>query len=90
MPSPEPTPADLLRSAARSIETALILLNMNHRQCADCGSTHHENQTHYKVYTQLSDTPRKLTEAASRLENESSMRRLGVFEGADHATHSPR
>ena len=75
MSGEDQTPQDLLRRASSLIETALVLLNMNHAMCTKCGSTHHENQTHYKVYQAFSDTPRKLTEAAARLENESTTRR---------------
>lgn len=72
---PDQTPQELLRRAATLIDTALVLLDMKHAMCRECGSTHHENQTHYKVYQAFSDTPRKLTEAAARLENESPTRR---------------
>ncbi len=60
---------DLLRSAARLIERALIQLDVRESNCLECGTRQFRNLAHAKVYEVTTDKPRQLQEAASRLEN---------------------
>lgn len=60
--------ADLLRSAARLIERALIKLDVREVKCGSCGLPHFENKEHAHAYRQLTDTPVKLTRWADVLD----------------------
>lgn len=69
----EQTPQALLRDAAVKIETALVKLDMREQPCGTCGHRHFENRTEAKVYEQFSDTARRLTEAAERIDQSKQM-----------------
>ncbi len=59
--------ADLLRSAARLIERALIQLDMTYTECGECEHKHYNNRDHYFAYQGLTDTPTKLNRLADQL-----------------------
>lgn len=59
---------DLLRSAARLIERALIQLDMRESPCLECGTKLFAKFEHAKVYQSFSETPDKLKGAAEKLD----------------------
>lgn len=63
--------AELLRQAARSIETALVLLDMRETKCSECCTKRHwANPLHAKTYQQFTNTPHSLKTAAQHIESE--------------------
>lgn len=62
------TPQELLREAARRIETVLVLLDTRGSYCPTCGRKHFENLPHARAYEQLTDTPDKLRRLAEKIE----------------------
>lgn len=69
--NPSAKAAALLRQAARSIETALVLLDMRETKCsACCVKRHWTNPTHAKIYQQFTNTPHSLKTAAQQIESE--------------------
>lgn len=71
---------DLLRSAARLVERALIQLNMTTVTCPVCHDELAENFDHWKVYQQFTDLPGKLNTAAERIVNPNPARSRGYDE----------
>ncbi len=61
--------ADLLRSAARLIERALIGLDVKHDFCETCTAIRYTNVIHKRTYDRFTDTPLKLREAADALDD---------------------
>lgn len=59
----------LLRSAARLVERALGQLNAARRVCPECSVLLYEDKDQGRVHEQFAETPRKLREAANRLDN---------------------
>lgn len=59
---------DLLRSAARLIERAVIQLDTGSTTCEHCHVPKFKNLLHAKAYQQLTDQPHKLTNLAGMLE----------------------
>lgn len=65
----EPTPSELLRSAARLIDRAQTQLNLKEKSaCSGCGSRVFENQTHARVNERIVDQPKKLRDLATALD----------------------
>lgn len=63
------TPQALLREAAQKIETALVLLDTREKECGECGTRHWANLKQARIYQKFTDTPHKLREAATQLDN---------------------
>ena len=59
--------ADLLRSAARLVERALVKLNMTEAACPHCDSRTFANREHARVYEAVTNIPERLRNAAERL-----------------------
>lgn len=60
-------PDDLMRDAARLLETALVLLDTSSTACPHCGRKHFTDIAHARVYEQFSDAPERLRRAADRV-----------------------
>lgn len=59
--------AALLREAATKVAAALLLLDVQQRECKECGLFHYTNQLHGKVQKQMSGYPIQLRERATEL-----------------------
>ena len=61
-------PADLLRSAARLVERAIVKLNMAEAACPTCDARLFADRENARIYQPLTDTPERLRNTADRLD----------------------
>ncbi len=75
------TPQERLRDAATEVEAALKGLDIREHACECCKTRRFDNFAHAKAYAALKETPAKLRDAASRLdEKDVHTRRDGAID----------
>lgn len=77
---------ELLRSAARLIERALIKLDMAEAPCPNCNARLFHDRDHSKAYEQLADFPNRLNGAAERIQNTTHRSSFGYAAAAKRKT----